>query len=164
MTSFELYLIIIAGFGVILVTCLLLFILCIFSAEHERRRKQATLEHLNVIRGNIVNSQEQLQETLRRNEEKYDNMSDNDKKSVQTYLDTLEQLAICVNMSLLDMDLVRRYYGNLLLQAQECLQSYIEHARFNLLQPTAYMELEELCGRIKEKRDRDLSTKEVRST
>ncbi|RWX44926.1 hypothetical protein H206_01219 [Candidatus Electrothrix aarhusensis] len=47
-------------------------------------------------------------------------------------IDTLEQLAVYVNMSLLNLELVTKCYEN------------------HLLQPTAYMELEELCVRMKE--------------
>lgn len=164
MTSFEISLIIIFSSGVVIITCLLLFTLCSFSAEHERRRKQATIEHLSAIRGDVTNGLEQLQAILGRNKVKNDDMSDDDKKFVRVYLDTLEQLAVCVNMSLLDLELVTRYCRNHLLQAQEYSQSYIEHARFNFLQPTAYIEFEELCVRMKETQNEEEVIKQVRST
>jgi hypothetical protein len=94
--------------------------------------------------------QEKLQVIRDREEIEYDDMSHDEKRFIRVYMDTLEQLAVYVNMSLLDLELVTKCHGNHLLQAQECLKSYIEHARFNLLQPTAYMEFEELCVRMKE--------------
>lgn len=126
-----------------------------FKADHERRRKQATIEHLLHLRPLWHESRRRIDErwgtgTLHDGAlQEIDNDTDAH-EAVKTLLGHLEHLAVGVNAGVFDKDLVFRGSAAHLIKIYHRMYPYID--RVQKTSPTAYCEFRELVKEFEKKK------------
>lgn len=124
-------------------------------ADHDRRKKEATINYLNQIRpkyktllkecekslGKDVISQETLESIL----------TDEDLlNTVRDFLATLEHLSVGANTGVFDKDILFRMSANYLIRMHHRFKPYINNAQKNL--PSAYIELGHLVNEFENRK------------
>lgn len=120
-------------------------------ADHERRRKQATVEFVTRIRKEYHPLQRSLVAQFGRNH--IINMSDVDeglRDKIRELLPIVEHLAVGVNVGVYDLDILERMSGSYFLRLHATLSPYIDEVRRTNNNGRLYIELEELCMGIRE--------------
>lgn len=122
-----------------------------FFADHERRKKQSTIEYVNSIRG-VYNP------ILIKIKKKYgkdhiinlSEMEQEDKDDIRQLLSIVEHLAVGVHVGVYDISVLGRMSRGYFLNMHKTLAPYIEEAQRN--RPTNYCEFVRLCNAL-EKRE-----------
>jgi len=128
--------------------------------DHERRKKQATMEHIRTIRpmyvklirdsekvfGKDILTQQNLQLVLNDNEKR---------EPLKDFLSTIEHLAVGVNTGLFDIDIVSRMMGNYLIRMFNRYRPYIKEVQ-KTGNRTAYIEFENLVKELEKMKDNPL--------
>lgn len=125
------------------------------KSDHDRRRKQATIEYLNLIRpiykSLLADSEKTLGpdiitsaglETILKNNEL--------RNTVKDFLSTLEHLCVGANTAVFDKELLFRMSANYLTRMYYKFKPYIDYVQQTL--PTAYIEYEGLVKEFEDKR------------
>lgn len=121
-----------------------------FLADHERRRKQATIEYLDSFRSEVRPMVDQLKIIFPRtiaidpndlNEEHAD--------SIKKYMNILEALSSGVNTNVYDIDIVDRRYRRWFIEDGYIFKKYIESRRKETQNERLYLEFEELVDKLK---------------
>lgn len=146
------------GAATLLVLWLQLFMIFrTFKADHERRKKQATIDYVNQIRniyrpidkkirnkfgeGRVINT---------------DEIEPDDIADIKECLSTVEHLAAGVNIGIFDLLIIEKISGSYFLNMRERFGPYIKNVRLKKGNPCLYVELEIMCrgiDKIREKRD-----------
>jgi len=122
--------------------------------DHDRRKKQSTLEYLNAIRPEFKalfkEYEKEMGPDVLTNNGLQTILSNKDLRNiVKDYLSTLEHLSVGANTGVFDKDLIFRMSAKHLIGRYYKFKPYISHAQKNL--GTAYIEFETL---IKDFEDR----------
>ena len=142
--------------GLVLVLFQLRVAIRTFKADHERRKKQTTVEHVREIRplytkcrqlvdrkyGSDVLSDKDVEEIVRENGEIRDNL-----KEILAYL---EFTAIGTNTGVFDKELWYRMSGSYLIRIYHRFRPYIKFAQKN--NPYAFIEFEEIVLEFEERK------------
>ena len=126
-------------------------------ADHERRRKQITLEFFADQRDAVLASSTVLRRTVQDpgaiSSEEARALADDEAKqeildALRANLNSWERLAVGVNTAVLDLEIVSRLTGTASRRTFRRYQPYIELMRTRRNQPTLYHELEELTQKL----------------
>lgn len=118
-----------------------------FKADHERRRKQSTIEYVNVIRERYRPINNSLANKFGGNH--VINLSEigpSDKSDIIELLSVVEHLAVGVNVKVYDIEVIEKMAGTYFLRMYRRLEPYIVNARNN--NKKAYTEFESMKSKI----------------
>lgn len=129
------------------------------KADHDRRKKEATIIHLNGIRGKYRPIADGLTKRFGPNYVlNVDDLADDTREDIKEILGLMEHLAAGVNTGVLDFELVHIMSGSFLEGMYRRCWPYIKDVRDNARSDTLYIEFEHLVWCIKDqkhtKRDR----------
>jgi hypothetical protein len=130
-----------------------------FASEREHVRRQSTLEFMATTqerRSHLQTSVPAGSNAERVNAFLADLRSDaggNRRRDLSRYLSYYETLAVGANTGVLDVDIVERAWGSVLVRSFAAYRAYIEERRATLRQPTLYREYETLVETILQKRE-----------
>lgn len=128
-----------------------------FRADHERRKKQSTVEYLNKIRENYRSLTNKLITKFDNNAINLTEIDDETKIEIKELLSILEHLSTGINTQVYDYNLIKRMSGSFLLARYKQLYPYIDNSQKK--SPEHYIEFETLCKRIdSDKRRSHIST------
>lgn len=119
-----------------------------YRADHERRKKQATIEYLNSFRTAYRHLEEKIISTHGNGQIPFDKMTDADKVDIRNTLSLVEHLAIGIETGIYDFELINRMSGAFLMGMYCKFKPYIETVRDSANNPNFYSEFEHLHKRI----------------
>jgi hypothetical protein len=124
-------------------------------ADHERRKKQATLEFVQQIRPVWLEAKHALEEKWGKDPLTSCELDEIDNdfqllKLVRSLLGLLEHLSVGMNAGVFDKELLYRMSGSQLISIYQWLHTYIARAQKNI--PTAYIEFQELVQHFEDKK------------
>jgi len=121
-------------------------------ADHDRRKKQSTIEYMNVIRQQYRPINKKLTEQYGfGNVINLSSLNSETKSDIRELLSIVEHLSVGVNMDVYDIDALIRMSGSYLLRMRRNLSPYIENAQRN--NSSAYEEFIHLCKRMDDKKN-----------
>ncbi|MCK5728227.1 MAG: DUF4760 domain-containing protein [Methylococcales bacterium] len=117
-----------------------------YRADHERRKKQATIEYLNSIRSDYRTLNDKLIDKFSTHPIKLDDIDEKMKKDIKQLLSILEHLSVGVNSGVYDFNILHRMSGSFLVGCYYQLHPHISKAQQN--NPRYFIEFETLCKKI----------------
>lgn len=126
----------------------LIFILYVFKAENERKKKQSTVEYINNIRGIYKPIYKELV-TKFPGQDRVINIEELDvslRSDIKELLSIIEHLSVGINTGVYDFDIFFRMSGSYFASIYLKLSPYIRKAQRDL--PTRYIEFEAICEKI----------------
>jgi len=125
------------------------------SADHERRKKQATMDYMTTVRPIWAESRRSLNDAFGNRALTEDNLNEIDssrelQRVVRELLSKLEHLAVGVNTGVLDPDIIYRMSGSYLIRIYRRVGLYLEKAQKK--NPYAYVEFLEMIRNFEEQR------------
>lgn len=120
-----------------------------FFADHERRKKQATIEFVTSLRNMSWPLEIELINIFGESVPETTLVSPQENSKINRYLSIYNQLATGVNIGVHDYDIVRRLMGGHIKAIYKKFEPYISSRR-NENFPTYAIELEDLMNRILE--------------
>ena len=124
-----------------------------FRADHERRKKQATVEYVNSIRSMYRPIAEKL--LAKFGEQKVINMDEIDSSvaaDIKECLSVVEHLAAGVNVGIFDLKIIDRMSGSYFLDMRDRFKPYIKDRRVKRGNDKLYCEFEVLCRDLEKTR------------
>lgn len=120
-------------------------------AEHERIKKQATIELHREMYAQIYEMNHQIYLRYGREEIAYEEIKKDEEfmQMVKTYLNTLEWMSAGVNMEVYDIDVFDRLYGMAMVRVAGQLENYIAQRREDTGEREMYTDYELLVKRLK---------------
>lgn len=122
--------------------------------DHERRKKQATFEAMQVIRSN---TSDQLERSIRKQVNDHTNWAkvpEQLRSETREVLSGFERFAVAVNTGVYDIEIVDRTMGSYLMKLWQSYDEYVAYVRKKV--PDAnkkyYCDLEELVKNIEKRR------------
>lgn len=115
------------------------------QADHERRRKQSTIEYINIIRAKYRTLNEKLISVFGRDH--IINVTEIDetmRSDIGELLSTVEHMSVGVNIGVYDIHILERMSGSYMIKMFQRLQPYISHVRSVKKNDSAYIEFEEV--------------------
>ena len=140
MTLYQILTLGLAVIGTVLVVIQLFWIRKGFKADHERRRKQATIDHINSVRHQYEEVTFKLREKFGENVINMSVVEKKDENDIEAYLNTLEHLAVGVNTKVFDIEIVNRAAGSHFIHMKNKLNPYIAYVRREFGSETTYKE------------------------
>lgn len=129
-----------------------------FKADHERRKKQSTVEYVNRVRANYQPISDKIVAKFGKNKViNVDEIETNDMADIKEFLSIVEHLAAGVNIGIFDFIIIERMSGSYFLNMREKFSPYIKDTRAKKANPRLYIEFETMCRdleALREKRDR----------
>ncbi|NUT38077.1 MAG: DUF4760 domain-containing protein [Hamadaea sp.] len=125
--------------------------------DHDRRRKQATIEFY----ATTLHQQRQLREVLPHDREsgKVDRVvrralagDDTLNKAIADYLTLHNLIAVSVRSDVFDVSVIDHIFGGRLMQLEANYRAWVTHARESLNYPTMYSDIEWLAGEVARRR------------
>nr|VFJ94380.1 MAG: protein of unknown function (DUF4760) [Candidatus Kentron sp. H]VFJ95260.1 MAG: protein of unknown function (DUF4760) [Candidatus Kentron sp. H]VFK01656.1 MAG: protein of unknown function (DUF4760) [Candidatus Kentron sp. H] len=156
MTNFEILFLVITSCSAFIVILQLVVVIKIFKADHERRKKQATIEHIGTLwrdarhklekaYGLNVLSEEQIVKI--RNDAQLE-------ADVRNLLGALEHMATGLHTGVYDKDLLYRMSATFVIQVYHRLKPYIsDEMRKN---PSVYIEFSNLAKEFEGKKQEQM--------
>ncbi|MGD1938862.1 MAG: DUF4760 domain-containing protein [Cyanophyceae cyanobacterium] len=130
-------------------------------ADHERRKKQATIEYVNSVKVKYRPIAEKLNQKFgERTIINIDSIDDVLKEDITEILSTLEHLAVGINSGVYELKILDRMSGTYFVNVFEKLSPYIRAARRQTDRRRLYYEFEEMVEDIR--RMRSLDAKRIR--
>lgn len=117
-----------------------------FLADHERRKKQATIEYVNTIRKIYRDLTNNLTRKFSNQSINLDSIDDETSEEIQELLSTLEHLSVGINTGVYSYKIIKRMTGTFFVNRYHQLLPYIKDAQ--KIQPTRFIEFERLCKKI----------------
>ena len=128
-----------------------------FKADHERRKKQSTVEYLNNIRDQYRGLTNKLIKKFGDEAINLSAIDDTTKVEINELLSILEHLSTGINTEVYDYNIIKRMSGSYLIKRYKQLFPYIDDAQQK--SPTVYIEFETLCKKFEfDKRQIHIST------
>jgi hypothetical protein len=152
MSIYEMTVLAISSTGLVFVIYRIWLLHNSILADHERRKKQSTIEYMNQIRDIYRPVDRKLSEKYGAKALNPEDIDEADMADVREFLSVLEHLAVGVNSQVYDIDLVNRMSGTFLLATIDKVKPYINHARIKRNSETLYEEFEKMCREIAVKR------------
>ena len=145
---------IVALITLMLVVVRLFLIHKIYKADHERTKKQSTIEYINSIRQYYKPLEVKL--TRKFGKTAVINLADIDddiKEDIRELLSVIENLSTGVNSEVYDAEIINRMSGSYFINLYKRLQPYIDHARIRDNNPLYFQEFEAMINCFKEMRN-----------
>ena len=120
-----------------------------FKADHDRRKKQSTLEFGSQLRRFIQPQKKQILKKYGNNIINIDELDEEYINLIREYLEVVEDLSVGVNTEIYDLDIVNRMYGNFLINMYEKCAPYIKKRRIEEGLNSLYEEYERLVFMLK---------------
>ncbi len=140
----------------LLISVLSLFVSLYYNRkDHERRRKQATIEYFEEMTSKLYNVQAKFNLKLTQLDIDID-MLDTDLellKDATEVLAAFERLCVGVNTNIFDIDILDRMAGSYLIIMYTRFSPYIEKVRRDSSRINSYKEFECVVDKIKKKRN-----------
>jgi len=121
-----------------------------FKADHERRKKQSTVEYINKIRRYYREVTNKLIDEFGDNAINLDQINATVRNDIKELLSVLEHMSTGVNTGVYDFEILNRMSGSFLVSRYHQLYPYISHAQRK--NPTFYIEFDRLCKIIENKK------------
>lgn len=119
-----------------------------YKADHERRKKQSTIEYLNEIRKLYRPIEYKLDKIFGDKVINIDEMSDEDKINVREFLSIVEHLATGINVEVFDFELVNKMSGSYFVTMYDKFVPYIKNIRRIMHNDSLYCEFSKFCNDI----------------
>lgn len=123
-----------------------------FIADHERRKKQATLEHITGIRETYIPIRQKLDQVFGVDGAVRLDMLDADhelRADLTKFLVTFEHLAVGALTDVFDRDVLLRSSGAFITTAYERVEPYVQRIRIDRANERLYVEFETLAREFK---------------
>ena len=117
-----------------------------YKSDHERRKKQSTIEYVNQIRNYYRPLGTKLVKKFGNNTINLDQIDDETRTNIREILSVLEHMSVGVNTNVYDFNILNRMSGSYLLRMYHRLLPYIKDRQKH--NPTAYIEFETICKKI----------------
>jgi len=148
-TNYEFLTLLIGVLTLIFILIRVLLLSKTFKADHERKRKQSTIEYLNTIRSQYLPLQLKVTRIFGfGNNVKIDELNDDIEDTIVELLAILENLSIGVNIGVYDIQVVNRYSGDYFINLYNKLQPYIDHLRYRDSKTSYFIEFENMKDTI----------------
>jgi hypothetical protein len=151
--NIELITVLISVSGVIILIAQLFMLIKNLKADHERRKKQSTIEYMNKIRDIYRPIDTKLTQKHGSKALNPEDIDEADMADMREFLSVLEHLSVGVNSYVYDILLVNRMSGTFLLDTLDKVKPYIKYSRKERSSKTLYEEFENMCKDIKSLRD-----------
>ncbi|MEA1973025.1 MAG: DUF4760 domain-containing protein [Candidatus Cloacimonadota bacterium] len=150
MTQYE-YITITVGTITLIILAIQLFMLHkTYKADHERRKKQSTIEYINSIRDKYKAVAKKLNTKFGERVINVDEIEQDDKKNIKEFLSIIEHLSVGILTDVYDFQILKRMSRRYFIRMYEKLQPYMNDARKKAgpNSQTIYCEFEELYKRL----------------
>ena len=125
-----------------------------FLADHERRKKQATIEFGRTVFEHIEMCQKGLFKKFNNKVINLDDLKeDEDWRYVRDLMANLEMLATGVNTGIYDLEIIDRMFGSFIMSMDKKMGPYIDHQKDGGKYPTVYSEFTKLAQNINNHRN-----------
>lgn len=122
-----------------------------YLADHDRRKKQSTIEYVNNVRDRYVPIMDYFDERFGVGHViNISDISEADARKISELLSVVEHMAVGVETEVYDIDIIDRMSGAYFLRMRRVLDPYI--ARSQQKNPRAFIEFDHMCDRIRSKR------------
>ncbi len=128
-----------------------------YKADHERRKKQSTVEYINSIRNDYRMLNNKLNEKFPQKAIVLEEIDDKTAKEISLLLSILEHMSVGVNTGVYDFEILNRMSGSYLVNRYHQLYPHIQKSQEK--SPTFFMEFEQLCARIEKSRKANFHSK-----
>lgn len=118
-----------------------------FRADHERRKKQSTIEYINTIRTSYKELTNELIDKFGDNAINLSEIDAETKNNIKQLLSILEHMSVGINTDVYDFYILKRMSGSFLVSRYHQLYPYINNSQKK--NQTFYIEFERLCNRMK---------------
>lgn len=138
------------------ISIITLFVSFFFNyKDHERRKKQATIEYFESMTTKHFESQAIFNDKMNRADIDIERLEYNPEllKEATSILAAFERLSVGVNTNVFDFDILDRMAGSYLIYLYARFTPYIEKIRRDATRQKSYTEFEQLVQRIKRKRN-----------
>lgn len=134
-----------------------------FKADHERRKKQSTIEYVNEVRKIYLPIAKKITNKFGENRIiNVDDIEEEDISDIRECLSTVEHLASGVNIGIFDLKIIERMSGSYFIDMIDKFRPYIKDVRAKKANRRLYVELETMCRdieKMREKRDKSADIK-----
>ena len=138
----------------IIVSVQLYFLRKAYKADHERRKKQSTIEYLSRIRDIYRPVDRKLIEKYGKKALNPEDVDKADMADLREFLSVLEHLSVGVNTGVYDIELVNRMSGTFLLETHAKVTPYINFSRKDRGSDSIYQEFDVMSRKIKGMREK----------
>ena len=146
---------VVIGLFALLVACLSLFVSLYYNKkDHERRRKQATIEYFEDMTSKLYDSQATFNTKFNQLDIDISELDTNNDllKDATEILAAFERLSVGVNTKIFDFDILDRMAGSYLVVMYTRFAPYIAKVRTDASRVNSYQEFENVVDCIKKKR------------
>lgn len=150
MSQYEYVTITVSTVTLIILAIQLFFLHKTYKADHERRKKQSTIEYTNSVRDKYRTVARKLTEKFGDRVINVDDIEKNDRENIKEFLSIMEHLSVGVLTGVYDFQILKRMSGRYLRHMYEKLHPYIIDVRKKAgpNSNTLYSEFEELYRRL----------------
>ena len=133
----------------------LLVSLFFYLKDHERRRKQATIEYFESMTSTLFEIQAKFNDKFSQEQIAISELEAHPEllKDATAILSAFERFSVGVNARVFDFDLINRMAGSYLIFLYSRFSPYIEKIRKDASRTRSYEEFEHLVSRIKKARN-----------
>ena len=123
--------------------------------DHERRRKQATIEYFEAMTDRLFDIQAKFNDKLTKQDVEISNLENYPEllKDATAVLSAFERLSVGVNTNVFDFNILNRMAGSYLIFLYTRFSPYIEIIRKDASRQKSYIEFERLIMRIKREKN-----------
>ena len=145
-----------SGLALIGITYSIYLQIKMLNSDHDRRKKQATMEHIRTIRPIYVKLLRESEKVFGQDVLSKENvaiiLADYEKReNLKDFLSTLEHLAVGVNTGIFDISIVYRMMGAYLIRMFNRFRPYIKEVQKSV-NSTAYIEFENMAKELEKMR------------
>lgn len=147
LSTYEFYSLTIAGLTLLIYTFTLLIIAHQVRVDHERRRKQATIEHIEKTKAVYLENDDWLEHTHGGIVDPA-KLTHEDIRKIKDLLASVEYLATGVMTGIFDLDLLDRVSGAFFRRLYRRVEPYVKKTRMEKSNTRLYIEFERLADAI----------------
>jgi hypothetical protein len=148
MTTFELIYLALTAFSALFIFWQVRILQRTFKADHERRKKQSTLEAVDRADEKFLPIYARLNQKFQGIQVDPNKLDNSTWDEIDDLLTPLEYLAVGVNSGIYDDVLVLKLCGHFLISIYHQLSQYIVAARVKTHNPYCYGEFQAMCARL----------------
>lgn len=146
-STYEFYSLLISGFTLLIYAFTLIVIAHQVRMDHERRRKQATIEHIEKTKSVYFEHEQWLVSSCGGLVEPT-KLTDDDIKKIKDLLNSIEYLATGVLTGVFDFEMLDRMSGAFFRRLYTRVEPFIKKIRIDRGNPRIYIEFERLADSI----------------
>jgi hypothetical protein len=117
-----------------------------YKSDHERRKKQSTIEYINQIRDKYRPLSIKLSNKFDTNTINLEQIDNDIKSDIRELLSVMEHMSVGINTGVYDFEILHRMSGSYLVRTYHQLLPYIVDRQKD--NKSAYIEFETLCKKI----------------